>query len=298
MTATQPPAVTVIVPTTAQASRAAEIKRCIESIRRSCSTPLVILVVVNGARFDAAVVAWLHSQADLQIEQIETPSAPNAVWHGRKLVQTRYFSTLDDDDEYLPDSTDMKLAAMQSRDADLVVANYWVCRDGQESLAHAELASAQDAPLERLFQANWLHNGNALYRTAAVSTDYFADYWPYAEWTWLAFRIAMDQRKIVFLDAPAFRYHFTPGSLSQSLDYKESYIPLFQRMLARHPPPQVARILRRKLSAAFHSRSERLAQQGAFGAAWRAHLRSIFMAGGLRYLPFTRHLVRRKVATG
>jgi hypothetical protein len=52
------------------------------------------------------------------------PSAPNAVKRGREFIKTPFFSTLDDDDEYLPGSTDLKLAVLKSNPKlDLIVTN-------------------------------------------------------------------------------------------------------------------------------------------------------------------------------
>lgn len=287
------PQVTVIVPTTAQQARFGAIKRCIESIRGSSGHPVPILAVVNGARFDDAVCAWLRAQHDVRCEYLATPSAPNAVWHGRKLVATPFFSTLDDDDEYLPGATDIKLTAMRAdADVDLVVTNAYERVNGVDDLLYfSHLLAVPDQPLLSLFVANWLHNGNALYRSATIGPDYFADYRPYGEWTWLAYRIALDGRKIMALDIPTFRYHVTPGSLSQSEAYFDSYQPLFRHMLARNPPRQVARLIRRKMGANWHDHSARALEQGKWRHALSCHLRSLLLPDGWKYLSYSRHLL-------
>ena len=286
--------VTVIIPTTAQKSRHAEIRRCIQSIRDSSRFEVQIITVVNGASPDPGVCEWLKVQSDVRFEYIETPSAPNAVFHGRKLVTTAYFSTLDDDDEYLEGSTDLKLAVLTSSPGtDLVVTNAYRRCDGVEELLYAHLATVPINPLKSLFEANWLHNGNSLFRSSSIGAEYFADYRPFAEWTWLAFKIALDGKKVQTLDHPTFRVNVTPNSLSQSDAYFDGYLPLFKSMIELAPPKDILRLIHRRMSAAWHLNSVRALQQGNRNVALRCHLRSLFLPGGLRYLSYSRHLLQR-----
>jgi hypothetical protein len=286
--------VTVIVPTTAQHARFGAIRRCIGSVRASSAQPVAIIAVVNGARSDPAVRAWLQRQPDIRYEYVAAPSAPNAVLHGRGLVATPFFSTLDDDDEYLPGATDLKLAALHAdAAADLVVTNAYQCQDGAEALMYSHLHAVPADPLHTLFEANWLHNGNALYRSAAIGAAYFRDFRPYAEWTWLAYRLALDGRKVATLEQPTFRYHITPGSLSQSEAYFDSYLPLFERMLERAPPKEVAYLIRCKMGASWHHRSARALHERKWRRAVSSHLRSLLLPEGGKYLGYSRHLVTR-----
>lgn len=106
--------VTVIIPTMAEASRNNQIKNAVASIRKSSCKPIIIIVVVNGARFDESVLSWLKIQNDITVEYTLTSASPNAVHLGRSLVKTKYFSTLDDDDEYLPFCTDKKKEVLEN----------------------------------------------------------------------------------------------------------------------------------------------------------------------------------------
>jgi hypothetical protein len=175
--------------------------------------------------------------------------------------------------------------------ADLVVTNWLEMRNGRERIVHTHLNGGSRQALETLFSANWLHNGNVLYRSATVGVTYFMGYQAYAEWTWLAFRLALDRCRIVPVATPTFRYHQTPGSLSQSDAYAEHYLSLFDAMLLRRPPPKVARMIRRKISAAWHDASVRALQRGRGREALVAHLRSLFLPEGGRYLSHSRHIV-------
>jgi len=288
------PLVSVIIPTMASASRRALLQRAVLSVRASSRQPIRIIAVVNGNRFDADVCAWLKAQTDVHFEYIETPSLPAALQRGRELVETEFFSALDDDDEYLPGSTDQKWAVLQAQpQCDLVVGNYYQHCAAVDTLRYSGLETVPANPLEVLMQFNWLHNGNALFRSNSVGTDYFENYHAYAEWTWMAFRLAMDGKKVAVLDLPVFRcYGETPGSLSKSEAYFQSYIPLFKRMLALSPPPAVVRMIHRKMSAAYHDAAVSAQSGGRRRDAWRNHLRSLRHADGLRYLSYTRYLLK------
>lgn len=286
------PLVTVIIPTTAQASRSAQIRRCVDSIRASSARRTLIIVVINGGSPDPAVCTWLAAHADIACVFDPLPSAPHAVWQGRKLVRTAFFSTIDDDDEYLPCATDQKLAVLCAHpQADLVVTNALRLCDGLEALVYRHMAPAERQPLTDLFRANWLNSGNALYRSSSVPVHYFEDYRPYAEWTWLAFKLGMDGKVVATLEQPTFRVHVTAGSLSQSSAYFEHYLLLYQHMLAAGPPPAVVRLIRRRLSASQHDHSVRALGKGRWREALRWHWRSLLHPGGLQYLTYTRRLL-------
>lgn len=289
------PLVTVIIPTTAQAARSGQIRRCVASIRASSVRRTLIVAVINGHRPDPAVCAWLQADADVQCIFVPLPSAPHAVWQGRQQVRTPFFSTIDDDDEYLPHATDQKLAALQAHHgADLVVTNALRRCDGHEALVYQYMAPARRQPLADLFRANWLNSGNALYRSSSVPARYFEDYRPYAEWTWLAFKLGMDAKVVATLEQPTFRVHVTAGSLSQSTAYFEHYLLLYQHMLAAGPPRAVVRLIRRRLSASQHDHSVRALGRGDWRQALRWHWRSLLHPGGLQYLTYTRHLLMRR----
>lgn len=283
-------AVSVIIPTMASLERSQLLQRAVASIRASSSQAVRIIAVVNGTRFDTQVCDWLKAQSDIHFEYMAEPSLPGALLRGRELVETDYFSTLDDDDEYLPGVTDQKLAALHAdAQADLLVGNFYRCSaDGVDTLGYDRLGDVPARPLECGMQFNWLSSGNALYRTASVPVRYFEISHAYAEWTLLAFQLAMDAKKIIVLDIPVFRCHETPNSLSKSTFYVDAYIPLFERMLAAAPPPAIARLVRQKMGAAYHDASVAALREGKRFHAWRYHGQSLAKPGGLRYLSYTR----------
>lgn len=284
--------VSVIIPTLAERSRFGSIRRCIASIRLASNNRSKIIIVVNGSRSDPEVLGWLEQQVEAKIIKVAMPSAPNAVRIGRKAVDTPFFSTVDDDDEYLPGSTDRKLQTLiENPDSDFVIANGLKSANGINELVYSNLSRVPGAPLEALFDANWLASCNALFRSKRIPPKFFDDFHPYAEWTWLAFKLALSKKQIAVLDEPCFRCNYTPQSLSQSTAYRDAYPSLFERMLESSPPANIKRLIKRRLSAALHDRSAALLQEGDRLAALSAHLDSLLLPGGLRYLAYTRRLI-------
>ena len=136
---------------------------------------------VHGNRFDAEVCDWLKVQPDVRFPYLSQPSLPGAILKGRELVTTEFFSMLDDDDEYLPNATDKKLAVLKmDAQADLVVGNYYRYSASGQTLGYSGLHDVPSKPLEILMEFNWLLSGNSLFRTDSVGLKYFADYHPYA----------------------------------------------------------------------------------------------------------------------
>lgn len=284
--------VTVLMPSGAKKERFLLIKRAVDSIRRSSSNPIKIIVVVNGNFYDNSVINWLRSQSDITYVYDNVPSQANAILIARKLVDTPFFSTLDDDDEYLEGATDIKLHALrEASDADMLVTNGFHRKDNSDFLMYKNFKQASIDPLTCLFKFNWLHNCNALYRTDRISIDFFEDPFLNVEWTWLAYKIALAKKKIFFLDKATFRYHDTPMSVSKTLAYMEGHMPLYEKMLSKNPPQDIVRLIRERMSMDWHCRSDRALQAGQYGKALTCHLRSLFLPGGLRFLLYSRRLI-------
>lgn len=284
------PSVSTIIATMAAPERAELVRRAVLSVRRSSALPVAIIVVVNGNRADPELLAWLRAQHDVQLEILARPSLPNALLRGRELVRTPYFSTLDDDDEYLGNAIDLRLEAIRDSGADVVVTNGFRYCSGTMGRSYDTLEKVPANPLEELFRTTWLHNGNALYRSESVGAAFFANHHAYAEWTWLAFNLALRGKRIAVLETPTFIYYDTPGSLSKSAAYRDAYMSLYRRMLDANPPPAVVRHIKRRIQAGWHDLSCHALDQGRRLEALRCHLYSL-AAGGLRYFSFGRRLL-------
>jgi len=208
------------------------------------------------------------------------------------MVDTDYFSFLDDDDEYLPGAIDRKLAALDASDwADLAVSNGYRARGAERSLFHPNLVSIEVDPLSALFDRNWLASCGGLFRTSSFPAELFDELHPFAEWTWLAYRLAVLGKRVVAVDEPGFVINDTQGSLSKSAAFQASYFSLYERMLAAHPPRQIAKIIRERIGAAWHDASVDALRKGDRLRAVHCHLRSILQPGGTRYLTYTRRLL-------
>lgn len=292
MTGLLRPSVSTIIATMAAPERAALLKRAVTSVRHASIGPIAIIVVVNGDRSDPMLCSWLQAQQDIHLEVVAIPSLPNAVLRGRELVKTEFFSTLDDDDEYVTGGIDIRLEAMSSGSRpDVVVTNGHRRVQGLDILSYTRLEQVPTSPLEALFHTTWLQSGNALYRSATVGTELFSDHHAYAEWTWLAFLLALNGKRIAVVDVPTFICHDTPGSLSKSTAYRDASLALYWRMLEASPPPAVVRLIQRRIQAAWHDRSYHALTEGKNWEALRYHLRSLAGAGGFRYLSFSRRLL-------
>ena len=267
------------------------LKRAIMSIREAANARIAVIVVVNGTRFDKELCARIRAQDDVRVEYLEQASLPRALLRGRDLVDTEFFSTLDDDDEYLPNGLTCRVAALEATGADLVITNGYRHVLGRDEPFDPAIQSVPEARLPKLFERNWLTSCNALFRSSSVGREYFADYHQFFEWTWLAFKLALSDLRMVAIPDKTFRYNDTPNSLSKSAAYLEADVELYRRMLAKTTAPDVARLIHRRLAAALHDRSVRELAQGNRAKALGFHMRSLFHSGGLQYLAYSRRLL-------
>lgn len=284
--------VSIIIPTLADTNRSSTLKRAIYSIRNASIEQIRTIVVINGNRFDNTVCNWLQQQPDLLVTQINEGSSPLAQRHGRHLVTTDYFSFLDDDDEYLPCSIDHKISSLQQNlAADFVISSGFKCINSIDEPFYPELESVAEDPLTSLLQRNWMASCGALFRSATIDHSFFDNPHPYAEWTWLAYKLLLSGKKLEVVREPGFRIHDTPGSLSKTDRYRDSYFSLYERMLSEHPPKHIEKMIRAKIGAAFHDKSATDLFRGQWLEAWASHLKSLTHPNGLRYLTYTRRLL-------
>ncbi len=291
------PLVSVIVCTLAEAQRKASLLRALDSARTASAQPVHIIAVVNGQRRDPEVVEALQAMEDVTLASLLQASLPAARLAGRQAVTTPFYCCLDDDDELLPGSIDVRLALLLGDPAvDIAVGNGYVRRNGSDTVFYRHLDQVTAAPLHALFKENWLASCGAMFRADSVGSGYFDDPLPYAEWTWLAFRLARDSKTVAVTDQPTFRIHDTAGSASKTPQYGDALETLHQKMLDSAPPADVARLVHQRISAHLHMKAEQLWRSGQLRQAWAVHLRSLSHPGGLRYLAFSRHLLLTRPA--
>lgn len=282
--------VTVIIPTLCERERTDTLEHAIKSIRDGNLTAIKILLVINGQRFDSQLVEKLKGRTDIEIIQIAEGSLPNAHYVGRKAITTEFFSFLDDDDEFLPGSLDIRIKSLDdNKQADIVVSNGYNNRNGRDIKVYSDLNSVSSLPLSYLYKENWLSSCNSMFRTNSIDVSFFNDPHAYMEWTWLAFMLCMKNKTIIGLDELTFRCNDTSDSLSKSTNHLQSRVTLYKRMLAMTPPSDIEKTINGKMVDAWHQISEKELKNGNKSTAFMAHIKSITShKNGIKYLPFTR----------
>ena len=290
---TYPPKITIIIPTSCTAKRAESLRRAIASIQEAGPGVADIMIAANGPQIAPELAAELSERQDLHFVRFEEGSLPKTLSLVVPLVNTDYFGFLDDDDELLPNSLHQRLATLQSQpDADIVLSNGYLRKRGEDTLYLQHLDTVPTRPLATFFVENWLPSCGALFRRASVDSSYFQDYHPYAEWSWLAFRLALDHKRFCVLDKPTFRVNAdTPSSLSKSPEYRQSYIYLYQKMLAMNPPLAIRKAIQKRLSQAHHDVSVQQLAAGRVGNSIRHHLLSLRHPSGWGFVSYTRHII-------
>lgn len=285
------PLVTAIIPTLCERSRAALLRRAIQSLLNATTRPLTILVVANGGKIDQSLASSLLNYRGVQVIYCDTPSAPLAALAGRQLVQSKYFCFLDDDDEYLPEAIDHRVDVLREHpEWDFVVSDGYRCCAGREETILKGLDLVQLDPLKALLRANWLASCGALFKTDSIGVEFFLDPHPYMEWTWVAFRLVSAGKRFGVIETPDFKVHNTPRSVSKSERYIECEVSLIQKMLALNSRLDLVSELNRRICQAWHDASELQLNKSQLSRALVSHIRSLKHAYGWRFLPYTRKI--------
>jgi glycosyltransferase involved in cell wall biosynthesis len=280
----------IIVPTLAEAHRAGQLMRAIDSIR---SQGAAALVVINGCRFDPSVRERLECFEGIRLLCIPEPGLPNAIHVGRCAVAREYFGFLDDDDYLMPGGIAIRESFLEKHpEMDAVVTNglrdEWVS-DPRLFKHRADLDRIEKDPLAALLIANWLTPCGALYRSGTVQSNSFLGLTKYAEWTDLAFRL-IETYRFGFLFENTFVQSDTPGSLSKNKNQARFVLALHKKIASRVKSPEQRRLLAQRICSLHHQIAEEELAANNWGAALHYHLHSLLHAPliGLRYLSYTR----------
>ena len=285
------PGTTVIIPTMATRERSSSLFRALAAIRGQ-DIACRIIVVVNGNKRDPQVVSGLKQPVDIELLPLDEGNLVKALATGVEAVQTTYFSVLDDDDILLPGACEKRFQYMETHpDADALVT------PGERTFAERTERmplrfDAHDA-LSSLFDYNWLTPCGGIYRRSRVGPEYFSSMPRYLEWTYLAFRLIRERRvHFCVADAePHFRMYETAGSESQKLEYFATMPSNILQMRDPSLPRHVQRLLDDKFARALHEAATQCLSRGRIAEAWRFHVRCLVNRDGIRFLPFTRHLI-------
>jgi hypothetical protein len=293
--------VTVIFPTLARRDRAQSLRRAIASVLSQEGIRAVPLVVVNGAERDPELMRELIADPRLRVTSVAERGIPEALVAGLALVDTPWFSRLDDDDLILPGALALRVATLEARpDLDAVVTNGYRRDAAGETLHVTDAAAVQRDPLRALLTGNWLLPGSWLCRTAKVGPETFRDAPHWLECTYLAVQLASSGR-MVFLEQPTVVWHTdVAGSESKSREWQLGEAGALARILELDLPEDFRDGIRRKISHACHSTAGQYMTEGNPAEAWRWHVRSLKERGGWRYLLYSRRvlsaLARRRSA--
>lgn len=288
------PSVTIVIATTAEAKRDDDIRQAISSIRSASSSPVVILVYVNGNRFSPPLCSWLKEEADVEYLYSEVGSFPLALYEAKKHVRTTYFGFLDDDDELLPGSIDKRLEVFeQEPNIDAVIGNGVRNINGKEVVTQKNIEECRQDPLRSLLRnnGNWLASCAGLFKTSSFDNNFFADYAPYSEWTYAAYRIA-SLKKVGFTEQKTYRINYTDNSLSAGLDYTQGQYNCVCKVLKLKLPRDVKKALKSKAINFAHDVAHRALVEKQFWCALKFHLISLTSITGFRkYAMFTRYFM-------
>ena len=281
--------ITVIIPTLA--ARPKELERAILSVTSQIGIKTIPLVVLNGDRYDVDLVGSLRRRSDIRFLQIEVSSVSKARLAGRQKVDTRYFAFLDDDDELLPEAMTIRTAALARQGTDLVVTNGFRQIGNHRSIIFPRFDQEMTDHARALLDENWLASAGGLFRTDTVDESHFSNLPDFLEMTFLAFKMA-HEFNIIRLNQPTFVIHSGAGDqASKSWRYYQEVPRVLGQMRRFTSRNDLLSQLRKKEVAALHEASTKALERNDRESAWKYHLRSLTMIHGLRYIPYTRHIV-------
>lgn len=287
--------ITIIIPTAGRARRSDSLFRTIDSVLSQSGVKVTVLVVLNGTGYEPDVRKRLESRSDIQLIYQERGSYAEARHRGLGLVTSRYFGYIDDDDYFLPGALKERLDVLEADpQCGLVVSNgYYQSAAGRRDYIE-NFPGGDDDPCEQLFKRNWLASSGGLFRSGTVTADFFDPAVEYFEWTFTAFRITQAEIRIRFLDRPHMVITDTVGALSKSLSYFKSQPKLWEKLKRENRKASLRGPIQQKLMRSHHRLAEKYLVRGNRRLSWMHHLKSMQTFYGLRYLPYSRHLIRIK----
>ena len=245
--------ITTIIPTTCEKRRWPQLNRAIDSLRAQRNEGTEILLIVNGDRFDKESFKILCGRRDLRVHYVEIGSVTLAQRIGRDLVTSEFFGFLDDDDAYLDDALVHRLKPMQDdHSVDFVVTNgFRKIGDTDELVIHDPWAIQRD-PISAMKKGNWLASCGGLFRSSRVGVEFFDSEITHFEWTFLAYKLLCNHRKLHFVDLPTFCIHDTPGSLSKEAAYELAALRVLKKITDLPLPASARRDIANRITHTNH----------------------------------------------
>jgi glycosyltransferase involved in cell wall biosynthesis len=268
--------VSVIVPTLATTERAKCLSAAIDSILSQQEVKAVPIVVANGSLYNPDVLRWLKRRNDIRYVFQESASMPLAIMTGRNMVDTPFFSELDDDDLLLPQALSIRMKGMHLDPlTDAVVTNGILSNQGQEEIHIDDIEGHQRDPLRKLLFKTWLLPGAALFRTETINQEILKGMPEYLEWTYLAIRLSLE-KKILFLnDSTVIHYLDHDFSIDKSNEAVLGRPEALRRILTLNLPDYFRKAFKEKLAYADHHASKLYLKNRQYALAWSCHVKVI-----------------------
>lgn len=280
---------TVIIPTTAEARRGESLERAIQSIRQQANVKTKILLVINGVIYDKNLFKRLQSRKDLKTFYLEEGNLPKAIFFGVKNVQTSFYSFLDDDDCYIPDTLYQRLTPLLSDDTiDFVVSNGFNVINGGDVLRSKNFPDSQSNAAYLILKENWLASSGGIYRKSTIDEHYFKNMPKYLEWTYLGFLLATT-KKGVFLGRPAFQIYDSPISLSKNSEYSLGMLKGLKTLI-EIAPNELKKETKIKYGKLLHDLSSYYLSNNQIFKSMYFHIASIMFPSGYLYVAYSRHI--------
>ena len=243
------PLISVIIPTRALATRSGMLRRAIASVLSQEGVTATPIVVINGSEWDKALTAGLRADPRIRSVMLAEADLPGAIRAGRDMVDTPYFTELDDDDLLLPGALSLRVRVLTLHDGCDVVVTNGILRGADGDRLHIrDAASIHRDPLRAFLGRNWLLPGSWLGRTDRVGADVFDGMPRFRECTYLAVRFATAYR-MTFVETPTVVYNLqTPRSESKSRDYVLGSLAATRRILELELPADVRASFRKRLA--------------------------------------------------
>ncbi len=225
------PRVDVVIRTLALEVRERELLRALDGIQRQSHLNARPIVIVNGERYHPPLVNALRQRPGVLVHYEREASAGHALAVGRSLVTAPYFMFLDDDDELVEQGL-QRLAShlAENLDWDVLITNGYFSSNAALRPMYLDLAAHAVHPLRGLFAECWLCPGASIFKTESISTQFLDVKRDYHEWTYIAFLLAVEGKRISFLDVATVTYHNTHESASKSFEYEEAALDLLDAM--------------------------------------------------------------------
>jgi glycosyltransferase involved in cell wall biosynthesis len=280
--------ISVIIPTLATKERGSYLERALTSVLSQDNLNTLPIVVSNGPACCPEILNWLKKRSDIRYVHIEEASMPKALSVGRELVDTRYFAELDDDDILFSHALSSRYERLsKNENIDIAVSNGFFNNGGKNVLSHPNITACQDDPLAAVLNRAWLNPGAALFRTATIKAEIFAEMPQYLEWTYLALRLSLEKR-VLFIDYPSFVHYLDlPFSIWKSEAAILGKPHALERILSLNLPKAMRAEYEKHWANACHSVSRLYLKKGKYSSSWVWQKKSLKRRFNVKRLPYT-----------